>query len=692
MSGLGTSIPELPVKLFLDNAASQLKSINVANVKQELLDKGHIKDGRWAAFKSNPAKSQDNEEISFIPLTEVITHICECSGLCKTRKRTTYMDNLNSIPESVRSNLTRPDGCFVLYDSNKPPVPKGSNQNPTISWDDIAVAIEFKKKAGDDDIVILHHILRSDPCRRFAFGITVEANQMRFWFANRSTVFTTKPFDFITEHEFLIHCVLSFTYAEKADLGWDPTIKQQTDKLQLSTAQREFCLTLGLTRYVVEELESFKARRFNIQSGEVEGKPVAIKDAWVDEDRDREGDIRKTFEAEADDDDKGEIRKYFLTVLDHGDVIIDGHVDHTRDLHLRNVNIPSDSRFRLQRKELPADPVSSTGSAPSSGIPGQTRAPHAGHYQYSFKVHHRIVFEEVAQPIYTLKYLADVLRIMIHGTTSLQLLHKYGWVHRDVSTGNLLVYEGNGKMGDLEFTKKSDQESTHEIRTGTLNFMAVEVEAQRYNFKPSLADPLADAPTSRSAFRYNPLHDLESMWWIGVWMIFNHRDIEEMEDNIKEQIQQTQILFPEVLGGSTGRGLVLKTEDWLVECLWCLPRSFRGPVVCLSTIRKILVDHYNAAEAVHGKINPAAFKGIHSSFIEQLRYPMKEAGKTALYSLVDILVKKRTRGQFETSRDPPTGGYDRTSPTPQTKRQKTETVLVVDYEPPSSQRITPGNR
>ncbi|EGO00860.1 hypothetical protein SERLA73DRAFT_105307, partial [Serpula lacrymans var. lacrymans S7.3] len=442
-----------------------------------------------------------------MPLTEVIMQICECSGLCKTRKRTTYMDNPNSIPESVRSNSTRPDGYFVLYDSNKPPVHKGSNKNPAISWDDIAVATEFKKKAGDDDIddnvrkIVwsLHHILRSDPCRRFAFGITVEANQMRFWFANRSTVFTTKPFDFIGEHEFLIQCVLSFTYAERADLGWDPTIK-------CVNVDGKICydITVHSPRadgqapaiYRTEEILSdfgadalrgrgtrvFKARRFNIQSGEVEGKPVAIKDAWVDEDRDREGDIRKTFEAEADDDDKSEIRKYFLTVLDHGDVIIDGHVDHTRDLHLRNANIPSDSRFRLQRKKLPADPVSSTGSAPSLGIPGQTRAAHTGHYQYSFKVHYRIVFEEVVEPIYTLKYLADVLRIIIHGTTSLQLLHKYGWVHRDVSTGNLLVYEGNGKMGDLEFTKKSDQESNHEIRTGTLNFMAVEVETQEYIF------------------------------------------------------------------------------------------------------------------------------------------------------------------------------------------------------------------
>jgi serine/threonine protein kinase len=48
---------------------------------------------------------------------------------------------------------------------------------------------------------------------------------------------------------------------------------------------------------------------------------------------------------------------------------------------------------------------------------------------------------------------------------ALQLLHQYGWVHRDVSCGNLLVFDGGGKLSDLEYTKKMSQESTHEIRT-----------------------------------------------------------------------------------------------------------------------------------------------------------------------------------------------------------------------------------
>ncbi|KIM76965.1 hypothetical protein PILCRDRAFT_52102, partial [Piloderma croceum F 1598] len=73
----------------------------------------------------------------------------------------------------------------------------------------------------------MHHVLRSDPCRRFTFGFTVENVNMRMWFAGRSAVFVTTPFNFMTEHELLISFVLSFVYTKPEELGWDPTITRQ---------------------------------------------------------------------------------------------------------------------------------------------------------------------------------------------------------------------------------------------------------------------------------------------------------------------------------------------------------------------------------------------------------------------------------------------------------------------------------
>ena len=39
----------------------------------------------------------------------------------------------------------------------------------------------------------MHHIMRSDPRRRFAFGITIEDLTMRLWFCDRALVLVSEP-------------------------------------------------------------------------------------------------------------------------------------------------------------------------------------------------------------------------------------------------------------------------------------------------------------------------------------------------------------------------------------------------------------------------------------------------------------------------------------------------------------------
>ena len=44
----------------------------------------------------------------------------------------------------------------------------------------------------------MHHIMRSDPCRRFTFAVTIEGTQLQMWFTCRSVTLVSKPFDFTT--------------------------------------------------------------------------------------------------------------------------------------------------------------------------------------------------------------------------------------------------------------------------------------------------------------------------------------------------------------------------------------------------------------------------------------------------------------------------------------------------------------
>jgi len=44
-------------------------------------------------------------------------------------------------------------------------------------------------------------------------------------------------------------------------------------------------------------------------------------------------------------------------------------------------------------------------------------------------------------------------------------MHMAGYVHRDVSAGNILFWNNAGLLSDLEFAKKTSDLTVHEVRT-----------------------------------------------------------------------------------------------------------------------------------------------------------------------------------------------------------------------------------
>ena len=48
---------------------------------------------------------------------------------------------------------------------------------------------------------------------------------------------------------------------------------------------------------------------------------------------------------------------------------------------------------------------------------------------------------------------------------ALAFLTKKGYVHRDISTGNIIIYEGRAKLSDLEFAKLYESGTSNHIRT-----------------------------------------------------------------------------------------------------------------------------------------------------------------------------------------------------------------------------------
>ena len=149
-----------------------------------------------------------------------------------------FINNPDRVPHSTRKNTSRPDGYFVRSNATASAPGTAQSKFSQSSWDDICVSAKYKKKdglAGAEDVSLpihvdaisltsnlqnirkvfwsMHHILRSDPCRRFTFGFTFENRTLRIYFACRSTVVVTQSFDFMSVRFIYLHHFvgLSFT-------------------------------------------------------------------------------------------------------------------------------------------------------------------------------------------------------------------------------------------------------------------------------------------------------------------------------------------------------------------------------------------------------------------------------------------------------------------------------------------------
>ena len=214
-----------------------------------------------------------------------------------------------------------------------------------------------------------------------------------------------------------------------------------------------------------------------------------------------------------------------------------------------------------------------------------------------------------------------------------------------MSVANILSCDGHAKLADLEHAKKMDDSKSLEMRTaseshitlsgkslivsqqGTLSFMPIEVAAKRFLFLPSrggtgLTDFKAyrrareqDGGTAPKAipFSYNHLHDLESLWWIAVWVVFFNHFSEGTPspnrpsltfENASRQLKLAQTLFPLALESTTRRDIIQKDEYFLKKHEG-LPRNRKAICILLDGLRQLLTSNYKIAEAKHPLfINP----------------------------------------------------------------------------------------
>ncbi|KAI5993507.1 hypothetical protein EDD15DRAFT_899625 [Pisolithus albus] len=672
-------IPSVSLDYFESHALPPLpEGVDVTEIRESLCDAAiWSKDSqRWAVFKTNPKNSTESEDDAFKPLAQVFNAVVREARKTIGNRETTLMYGSRPAksPTSERSNSTRPD-AYLLLREKKSIDDKTDTSND--SWNDIAVSFEFKKGTGEEDceeddekvISSLHHIMRSDPCRRSTLGVTIEDTQMRFWFTCRAITLVSEPFDFFTEPGHLIHFFCSVAFADEQQLGWDPTVQrvcvEGKPQYNITVRTDEGKETVYQTTKMISDFSAHAMQgrgtrvfqvRLTLQNGQPvhNAEPLVLKDSWRELDRTREdqilvqifNDLGKEYGTV-----KGtEARNYFLTVLAAGDVMVHGEKDKTTSLLRDADELPPDFGLHpLRADDLPEWKPTRTGEGLTpnfSCVPPSVKKSKIHH-----RIHYRLVFKEVCQPIHDLKRLDTVFKVLMDIHKALQLLHSIGWVHRDLSTGNVLYWGGMGKLADLEYAKHMNSKVTHEVRTGTLEFIACEVEGQKYLFRRPTGELFTPVEYS---FKFNPLHDMESLWWIVTWILYYHVDQKGGRPS-SEQITEFYELFP----GRFQSGRFMTFCDPLKFRV--LPASFQRAGLQVEYMRQRITVAYAASEEELPPDYENSLKLLHTLFAEHLASAFADSKNIEIFS-------PNAKRQRE---DPPSGTGDTKQPSDE--KQETDT-------------------
>ncbi|CCM03683.1 uncharacterized protein FIBRA_05827 [Fibroporia radiculosa] len=694
--------------------------------------------GRWADFVISPSESSKREDPTFKPLEDLMKAIGDAAVDEDPDFQFNYVfENSPSIsPASDHWNsASRPDGYFRARKLGKALAPNPHWKDIVLSAEYKKYTMnETRDDVVSKVIWGMHHSFREDPRRRFTFGLTIEDSEMRLWYASRADVMVTQAFDFLTDHRTLIHLALAFLSADAQDVGYDPTMKALVDTKGNSLLDAQDKPRFDITVHAEDGTEViFRTTRLlsfigtaalqgrgtrvweakRVEHGRESGDSVVLKDCWVDSDRLREGTIMKMIrESKISEEGRRVLDEHLLTVVSHGDVRMRGNfVDHTRELmtqgkeislksgtfllRTRPVNVAQETTNGTTQDNRRSETQRASGSKPGSGRSDAKRrsntAPKgdAGHhrhdeqgsvvehhqyYHYHPKAHYRIVFQEVCTALHYETSLFPIFGYLSQTATVLRFLHEAGWVHRDLSTGNILIYNGRVKLADFEYAKRLGAVASHEIRTGTADFMAVEVDLQNYYFKErhlnldiykfAAAYPvtreqsvLPPAESMPVAFRYNPLHDFESLWWMSVYFLLNKkiRRVDQKNPPPHQYVQQ-RIRAAEIFYSLASRKSALSWEPEFQFVIESLSPSVHNIGEAANVLRSSLVARYREIERDTENIGHTAAGTIHEDFAVIFGVVARTPGEILIGPLPRKGSRKKVTGsiehQAEQSREP----------------------------------------
>ncbi|KAL5520237.1 hypothetical protein ACEPAG_9450 [Sanghuangporus baumii] len=651
----GYVFPMIGVRTFVDHFLPPLKDgVDVKNIKSMLKKRGYVDSAdRWKSLWVVSGRSRRKKYDTFAPLFDIFQKVTSVASATAS-----YLDQILemvAIPEhhkNRRRNVSSQNACFILND--RPNIGTGSAIN---SWANIALTAGFRKNDSGEScrknarriISNIQLAMVRDPSRRFCFGITIENTSLRLWFCSRASPVVSKSFDFSNDLDLLIHVFLSLAFASKEELGWDPTFRpfeRQDGRLvyHIDIGEETYETDSVLSKNSANQLVGHATRVWIVHRLGSDVQYV-LKDAWTEDDQKPEHLVHEMLLHDVEDKFGAEVRQkvasHLLTPIAHCLVCVNGEEDHTTNVMMRGYMPSFKEQYRINVENL-GNHDDDNASPTEIGVEGLGRGDLKDPLSWYNPLrrilrrkHYRVVFKEIAKPLSTVRKLPDVFTVLSDSAKVLKWIHGAGWVHRDLSVGNLYLYGEHGLIGDLEYAKLKNTDVEHELLIGTPDFIAVEAADRAYGLLPRVDRVALDAELTAMEegrwedvallrnsrrpppFSHNDLHDLESLWWIAIWELFYHdeglkSDAEHPYD--KERDEQRKLAAAELFPRSSetdDRRCFLQSGAYYCSSLAWMPDRLHNVKAALNALRKTFFDNYSKFEAGFPDIRTDVFYGTH---------------------------------------------------------------------------------
>ncbi|KAF9535393.1 hypothetical protein CPB83DRAFT_901122 [Crepidotus variabilis] len=370
----------------------------------------------------------------------------------------------------------------------------------------------------------VNHIFNNDPRRSFVYGLTIGEDSFTMSYFSRSHSVFSQPLNWVLGVKEIVTVLLFTIFATSEEMDFDPSITR-TSRADVKNPLENYVYDLGNSMYykTVRSIAEFKSLKIANRATRVwkvqrircksdltstEGRACVLKDVWLPQNAKSE----KTIQDDIFKDIDGFFSK-LSNLLDSKDFsslpAFDGLPPEMRSWVIDNLaenqykhyflNILHEKQGRPSKQQVKGakvistaefrDPLSIDASATDSAGSDSGVPVHSNHSlrldytpinvqsskpEFPYVTRRQVIFSDVCKSLYELDEFRDAMVALQGGFAGLLAMFLGGWVHRDISGGNILRVElsGVGVIADLEYAKPLEDVSGHDPKMGTSIFMA----------------------------------------------------------------------------------------------------------------------------------------------------------------------------------------------------------------------------